>query len=81
MGQPVPTLETMRSSAGSWIWIAEDYANVSGFFTQAGGKVRSNASGRGNNVPALAGSGVDLVLGDQSAILPGIAQGFRVRSM
>jgi NitT/TauT family transport system substrate-binding protein len=43
----------MRSSARSWIWIAEDYANVSGFFTQAGGKVPSNASGRGNNVPAL----------------------------
>ena len=80
IGQPIPALQTMRSSARSWIWIAEDYANASGFFTQAGVKVTSNASGRGNNVPALAGSGVDIVLGDQSATLPGIAQGFRVRT-
>lgn len=80
LGQAVPTLQTMRSSARSWIWIAEDYAREAGFFAQAGVKVVSNASGRGNNVPALAGSGVDIVLGDQSASLPGIAQGFRVRT-
>ena len=80
VGQTVPTLQTMRSSARSWIWIAEDYANAAGFFATAGVKVVSNSSGRGNNVPALAGSGVDIVLGDQSATLPGIAQGFRVKT-
>lgn len=80
LAQRVPTLQTMRSSARSWIWIAEDYARAGGFFAQAGVEVVSNSSGRGNNVPALAGSGVDIVLGDQSATLPAFAQGFRART-
>ena len=79
--QGMPTLNTMRSTARSWIWIVEDYAREAGHFERAGVRVVSNASGRGNNVPALAGSGIDVVLGDQSASLPGIAQGFRVRTI
>ena len=62
--QTVPELQTLRSTAKSWLWAAEDYANARGFFDKARVKVVSNASNRGTNVAALAGSGVDLVLGD-----------------
>jgi len=62
--QSVPEIQTLRSTAKSWLWAAEDYANARGFFTKARVKVVSNASNRGTNVAALAGSGVDIVLGD-----------------
>ncbi len=62
--QTVPELQTLRSTSKSWLWAAEDYANARGFFDKARVKVVSNASNRGTNVAALAGSGVDLVLGD-----------------
>ena len=62
--QTVPEIQTLRSTSKSWLWAAEDYANSRGFFDKARVKVVSNASNRGTNVAALAGSGVDIVLGD-----------------
>lgn len=62
--QTVPELQTLRSTSKAWLWAAEDYASARGFFDKARVKVVSNASNRGTNVAALAGSGVDLVLGD-----------------
>jgi len=64
IAQAVPELQTLRSTSKSWLWAAEDYANARGFFEKAKVKVVSNASNRGTNVAALAGSGVDIVLGD-----------------
>jgi NitT/TauT family transport system substrate-binding protein len=75
-GQAVPELQTMRSTAKSWLWAAEDYANSAGFFDKAKVKVVSNASNRGTNIAALAGSGVDIVLGD-----PGEAMRARGQTM
>ena len=62
--QAVPEVQTLRSTSKSWLWAAEDYATARGFFDKAKVKVISNASNRGTNVAALAGSGVDVVLGD-----------------
>jgi ABC-type nitrate/sulfonate/bicarbonate transport system substrate-binding protein len=62
--QTLPEIQTLRSTSKSWLWAAEDYANSRGFFDKARVKVVSNASNRGTNVAALAGSGVDIVLGD-----------------
>ncbi len=64
LAQAIPELQTLRSTSKSWLWAAEDYANARGFFEKAKVKVVSNASNRGTNVAALAGSGVDIVLGD-----------------
>lgn len=64
IAQAVPELQTLRSTSKSWLWAAEDYATARGFFEKAKVKVISNASNRGTNVAALAGSGVDIVLGD-----------------
>src|SRR5690348_16895152 len=64
LSQAIPELQTLRSTSKSWLWAAEDYANARGFFEKAKVKVVSNASNRGTNVAALAGSGVDIVLGD-----------------
>lgn len=80
MAQAVPELQTMRSTAKSWIWLAEDYANAAGHFAQAGVKVTSNASSRGTNVPSLAGGGVDVLLGDPGEAMNALGQGFPVRS-
>ena len=33
--QSVPEIQTLRSTAKSWLWAAEDYANARGFFTKA----------------------------------------------
>lgn len=70
----------MRSTAKSWIWMAEDYANAAGHFTRAGVKVVSNASSRGTNIASLAGGGVDIVLGDPGEAMNALGQGFPVRS-
>ena len=80
VGQTAPKLQTIRSTAKSWIWLAEDYAGAAGFFRRVGVEVGFTASGRGNNFPALAGSGIDIVLSDPGVALPAIAQGFRARS-
>ena len=57
IGQAMPELQTMRSTARSWLWLAEDYGTAGGFFAKAGVKVISNASNRGVNIQALAGGG------------------------
>ena len=80
VAQPLPELQTMRSTAKSWIWLAEDYANAAGHFTRAGVKVVSNASSRGTNIASLAGGGVDIVLGDPGEAMNALGQGFAVRS-
>jgi NitT/TauT family transport system substrate-binding protein len=64
IGQTPIEISSIRSTAKSWIWMAEDYALGGGFFTQAGVKVTSNASNRGTNMTALVGPSVDVEWGD-----------------
>jgi NitT/TauT family transport system substrate-binding protein len=80
IAQAIPELQTMRSTAKSWLWAAEDYANSGGFFERARVKVVSNASNRGTNIAALGGSGVDIVLGDPGEAMRARSQGFPVKS-
>ena len=77
---PVPTLSTLRSTAKSWLWAAEDYANAGGFFERARVRVESNASNRGTNIAALAGSGVDIVLGDPGEAMRGRGSGLAIKT-
>ena len=77
---PIPTLTTLRSTAKSWLWAAEDYANAGGFFERARVKVESNASNRGTNIAALAGSGVDIVLGDPGEAMRGRGSGLAIKT-
>lgn len=77
---PIPELQTMRSTSKSWLWAAEDYANAGGFFEKARVKVVSNASNRGTNIAALAGSGVDIVLGDPGEAMRGRGSGLPVKT-
>lgn len=76
----IPELQTMRSTAKSWLWAAEDYANSGGFFEKAKVKVVSNASNRGTNIAALAGSGVDVVLGDPGEAMRGKGSGMAIKT-
>lgn len=76
----LPTLTTLRSTAKSWLWAAEDYANAGGFFERARVKVESNASNRGTNIAALAGSGVDIVLGDPGEAMRGRGSGLAIKT-
>ena len=78
--QATPEIQTLRSTSKSWLWAAEDYATARGFFVKAGVKVVSNASNRGTNVAALAGSGVDIVLGDPGEASRARSQGLGIRS-
>ena len=80
VGQPIPELQTMRSTSKSWLWAAEDFANAGGFFDRARVKVVSNASNRGTNIAALGGAGVDIVLGDPGEAMRARSQGFPVKS-
>lgn len=77
---PIPELQTMRSTSKSWLWAAEDYANSAGFFDKARVKVVSNASNRGTNIAALAGGGVDIVLGDPGEAMRGKISGMPIRT-
>lgn len=79
IAQGTSELQTLRSTAKSWLWLAEDYATAGGFFAKAGVKVVSNASNRGVNIQALAGSGVDIVLGDPGELMNARAQDLAVR--
>jgi ABC-type nitrate/sulfonate/bicarbonate transport system substrate-binding protein len=81
IGQDLPVLQTLRSTARSWLWLAEDYGRDGGFFAKAGIKVVSNASNRGNNLAALSGSGPDIVLGDPGEVCNARTQGLAVRSI
>jgi NitT/TauT family transport system substrate-binding protein len=81
IGQDMPVLQTMRSTARSWLWLAEDYGREGGFFAQAGVKVVSNASNRGNNLAALIGSSVDIVIGDPGEVCNARSQDMAVRSI
>ncbi len=80
IAQEMPELQTLRSTSKSWLWLAEDYGRAGGFFQQAGVKVVSNASNRGTNIAALAGSGVDIVLGDPGEAFNARAQNLAIRS-
>ena len=79
IAQATPELQTMRSTARSWLWLAEDYGRAGGFFAKAGVSVVSNASNRGVNIQALAGGGVDIVLGDPGELMNARAQDLAVR--
>lgn len=69
IAQPMPELQTIRSTAKSWIWMVEDYAIAEGFYEKAGVKVTANASGRGTNMSALIGASVDVEWGDPGEAL------------
>ncbi len=79
IAQGTPELQTMRSTSKSWLWLAEDYGRAGGFFEQAGVKVVSNASNRGVNITALAGSGIDIVLGDPGEVFNARRENLPVR--
>lgn len=79
-GQGTPQITTLRSVAKSWLWGAEDYAQAGGFFTKAGIKVVSSASGRGTNVAALQGGGVDVVLGSLDEPIRSRAGGLAIKT-
>src|SRR4051812_45964642 len=59
-GQP---LSSLRSTAKSWLWGAEDFALGSGQFDKTGAKVEMAATLRGVNQDALLGGACDLLLG------------------
>jgi len=75
----MPEVNTIRSTARSWLWMAEDWGNEGGFFREAGVRVVSNASGRGTNAAALAGSGTDILLGDPGEALRARGQGLPIK--
>jgi len=80
IAQGAPELQTLRSTSRSWLWLAEDYGRVGGFFDTAGVKVVSNASNRGTNIAALAGSSPDIVLGDPGEAFNARSQNLAIRS-
>jgi len=80
IAQDIPELQTLRSTTRSWLWLAEDYGREGGFFGQAGVKVVSNASNRGTNIAALAGTSPDIVLGDPGEAFNARAQNLAIRS-
>jgi NitT/TauT family transport system substrate-binding protein len=80
LAQEMPELQTLRSTSRSWLWLAEDYGREGGFFAKAGVKVVSNASNRGTNIAALAGSGPDIVLGDPGEAFNARSQNLAIRS-
>lgn len=61
--QALPELRSVRSTAKSWLWLAEDFAQSAGHFERAGVKVTSIASGRGVNVDALLSNAAEIVIG------------------
>lgn len=79
IAQSLPEINTLRSTAKSWLWLVEDYGNAGGFFTEAGVKVNSNASQRGTNIAALQGGGVDVVLGDPGEALRARGRNLKIR--
>lgn len=57
------TVQSLRSTAKSWLWAAEDYGIGGGFFGQAGLEVNVTATRRGVNTAALIGGNADILLG------------------
>ncbi|MEO6268847.1 MAG: ABC transporter substrate-binding protein [Lautropia sp.] len=60
------TLTTLRSTARSWLWGAEDFAFQKGLFDKAGLKVELAATNRGVNQDALLSGAADVLLGSPS---------------
>src|SRR5206468_2732085 len=63
IAQALPEIRSLRSTAKSWLWLAEDYALANGLFQRAGVKVESTASNRGVNVDSLLSNATDIVIG------------------
>ena len=61
--QAAGQLTSIRSTAKSWLWAAEDFAAGNGDFSRAGLTVASTASGRGVNTDALLSGATDILLG------------------
>jgi ABC-type nitrate/sulfonate/bicarbonate transport system substrate-binding protein len=57
------TLTSLRSTAKSWLWAAEDFAAGNGDFERASLRVSSSATGRGVNTDALLSGATDVLLG------------------
>jgi len=56
-------VSSLRSTARSWLWSAEDFASQRGLFTQAGLTVEMAATNRGVNHDALLSGAADILLG------------------
>jgi NitT/TauT family transport system substrate-binding protein len=56
-------LSSLRATAKSWLWSAEDYAIGRGMFEAAGLRVRMAATERGVNQDALLAGATDILLG------------------
>jgi ABC-type nitrate/sulfonate/bicarbonate transport system substrate-binding protein len=76
-----PQVQTIRSTAKSWLWAPEDYARAAGLFTAAEVEVVSTASNRGGNAAALVGGGADIVTGDPGEMMHARAQGLPVKAL
>ena len=63
LAQNSPVLRSIRSTAKSWLWAVEDYANAAGHFRRYGVTVESTSTGRGVNVDALLSNAAEIVLG------------------
>jgi NitT/TauT family transport system substrate-binding protein len=81
IAQSMPEITTIRSTAKSWIWMAEDYAVHGGFFTQAGVKVLASASSRGTNITALVGPSVDVEWGDPGEAMNARKENLKFRTI
>ena len=57
------TVQSLRSTAKSWLWAAEDYAKGGGFFDKSGLDVNITSTGRGVNTSALLSGNADILLG------------------
>ena len=77
--QTTESIATIRSSAKSWLWAAEDYAQAGGFFTKANVAVTSTATNRGTNIAALQGGGVDIVIGSLEEPVRSNAGGLQIK--
>jgi len=81
IAQSMPELTTIRSTAKSWIWMAEAYAIEGGFFAKAGVKVSANASSRGTNMTALVGPSVDVEWGDPGEAMNAKKENLKFRTI
>ncbi|MBL8700306.1 MAG: ABC transporter substrate-binding protein [Alphaproteobacteria bacterium] len=62
-GQAPAELKSLRSTAKSWLWAAEDFAMGNGDYERNGLKIAATATGRGVNTDGLLSGATDVLLG------------------
>ncbi len=73
--QSLTEVRSLRSTAKSWLWLAEDFAEGNGDFARNGLKVVATATGRGVNVDGLLSGATDVLLGAPTQTMRVQAQG------